>query len=952
MKVQCPHCAGVMRVKEPKPGTYRPTCRQCETRFQLQVTENGEAITAHLDSKASSVDSGAPAPTYAVRATDSTTATTAVRGDSPKSKGDIETPTLPGVPEETLPEGPAESLSPATPELDETIIVNTAEASSTSFGMNPTLPESPTPSSVAADLAETMETHVTSLAPRTGAPAQEGGETIALEATAGTAGASDSFSFSSQHGGAAGGPIQEPIAERLGGYRLLRELGRGAMGAVYVARQIALSRDVALKTIQSRWAESPRMLARFMREAYAAAQLTHHNMVQIYDLGAEGETHFFSMELVNGPNLAELVKQRGRLPAAEAIGLVLQAARGLQAAHNQGLVHRDVKPANLLLSDAGIVKVADLGLVKIANRMEIEETGDQDDGTLPEHARGDLTLAHNAMGTAAFMAPEQGEDAATADHRADIYSLGCTLYVLLTGRPPFEGATAIELITKHKTDPVTRPDAVVTDISPQIGDVVLRMVAKTPGERFANMGEVIAELEKLLALEQEAGSTGHLSEEQLSELATCSRAHSSAPAVKRQQVAAWSAVGGGVLLGGCVLLFNPVIGIGLLGAVFTGTISRLVAKNRGVGDGVLSKARQWLGAARLSDYLTWAASAALLLAALWALQLLTAFIIAIALGAAGGVAFAVLIDRPAELAQEQPIRDARKMLQRMRMEGKEEETLRKSVAARTSRSFVEALFGYAAARELHGKRRLSLRDGVYDFLDARIEQSRQESQQHQLQQVEQKRLESEGVGADEARERAELIAEALATEVRQLREEAKQRAAQDPALVAQRKRERMKELLTDGRQLSSGAVRAKRLTRLLLGPIFGGKTRFLAGAALLAGCLLWIQQNELVDSMRTVEGLTGLALHPGETTKPLGVPIVGRWFNSLHIGLAGLLLVFSAQYAGWRIPLAALPAAAVMAVGPHLGVPGLGLPGGAWTVSTGLGLALFAAGVMLFGNDD
>src|SRR5262249_28228370 len=152
------------------------------------------------------------------------------------------------------------------------------------------------------------------------------------------------------------------VPSTLGGYRVVRELGRGAMGAVYLARQVSLDRNVALKVIQSRLASNPTFIARFTREAYAAAQLSHPNVVQIYDLGCDGETYFFSMEFVEGESLGSLVKRAGKLDGESALRYILQAARGLKFAHDQGLVHRDIKPDNLLLSKHGLVKIADLGL--------------------------------------------------------------------------------------------------------------------------------------------------------------------------------------------------------------------------------------------------------------------------------------------------------------------------------------------------------------------------------------------------------------------------------------------------------------------------------------------------------------------------------------------------------------------------------------------------------------
>ena len=158
----------------------------------------------------------------------------------------------------------------------------------------------------------------------------------------------------------------------IGGYKIVKELGRGAMGAVYLARQTSLDRDVALKTIQAQYADNPTFIARFTREAYAAAQLTHHNVVQIYDLGQENGTNYFSMEFVRGQSLDDIIRKEGKLDPEVAVGYILQAARGLQYAHDHGMVHRDVKPANMMINDNGIVKVADLGLVKTPAAAEAE----------------------------------------------------------------------------------------------------------------------------------------------------------------------------------------------------------------------------------------------------------------------------------------------------------------------------------------------------------------------------------------------------------------------------------------------------------------------------------------------------------------------------------------------------------------------------------------------------
>ncbi len=226
----------------------------------------------------------------------------------------------------------------------------------------------------------------------------------------------------------------------LGGYHILRKLGQGGMGSVYLARQMSLDRNVAVKVLSPALAEDAGFVARFTREAYAAAQLAHHNVVQVYDIGEDAGRHFYSMEFVEGQTLSGLVAKDGKLDPEAAVGYTLQAARGLKFAHDQGLIHRDVKPENLLLNTQGIVKVADLGLVKKRGLSEIPG------GNLAAGAKGTSKLEQAqsinstgfdmSMGTPAYMAPEQARDAAHVDGRADIYSLGCTLYDLLTGRPP------------------------------------------------------------------------------------------------------------------------------------------------------------------------------------------------------------------------------------------------------------------------------------------------------------------------------------------------------------------------------------------------------------------------------------------------------------------------------------------------------------------------------------
>jgi serine/threonine protein kinase len=301
-----------------------------------------------------------------------------------------------------------------------------------------------------------------------------------------------------------------PIPERLGGYKIVRELGAGGMGSVYLARQLSLDRPCALKTIQAQWASNPRVIARFVREAYAAAQLTHHNVVQIYDLGQDRGTNFFSMELVGGGSLDEQIKSKGKLPPKLAATLVLQASRGLKFAHDHGMVHRDIKPANLMMTTDGLVKIADLGLVKTPSAEDEgltrggEEIEKDTQAMMLESARSQVTLVGASMGTPAYMSPEQSEDAANVDKRADIYSLGCTFYALLTGKPPYAGKTMVEVITKHRVEKLVRPERVIEGLDPKLGDIIEKMTAKLPADRYQDLSEVIHDLEIFLELREGA----------------------------------------------------------------------------------------------------------------------------------------------------------------------------------------------------------------------------------------------------------------------------------------------------------------------------------------------------------------------------------------------------------------------------------------------------------------
>jgi len=271
----------------------------------------------------------------------------------------------------------------------------------------------------------------------------------------------------------------EPVVQgQLAEYRLLEKLGRGGMGVVYKALHTELDRIVAVKVLPLGQVDDEQAVARFKREIKAVGRLDHPNIVRAYDARESGGTHFLAMELVTGVDLANLVRRLGPLPIGDACELVRQAALGLDCAHQQGLVHRDIKPSNLMVSDAGVVKILDMGLARFR--------------TL-QPADGEMTMSGQALGTPDYMAPEQVKDSHGADIRADLYSLGCTLYFLLTGQAPFSGAayrTAFDKMTAHVHQSVSPVVHFRSEVPGKLVKILDRTLAKEPDDRYATPAEL------------------------------------------------------------------------------------------------------------------------------------------------------------------------------------------------------------------------------------------------------------------------------------------------------------------------------------------------------------------------------------------------------------------------------------------------------------------------------
>lgn len=277
-------------------------------------------------------------------------------------------------------------------------------------------------------------------------------------------------------------------------YRIVELIGRGGMGNVYRAEHRLMNRQVAIKLINAQLVRNSQAVERFRREVQAAAKLSHPNIVGAFDAEQAGNAHFLVMEFVVGTDLASVVKQRGPLPVVLACDCIRQAAAGLQHAHEKGMVHRDIKPHNLMMSADGQVRILDFGLAGfVSDSAAADAVSDSADAGGVGHVGSHLTTFGSMMGTPDYMAPEQATDAHSADIRADIYSLGCALHFLLTGQPPFTTDNALAKLKAHAQQ---APPA-LTDVPTELASIAARMMAKNPADRFQTPTEVIVAIEPL-----------------------------------------------------------------------------------------------------------------------------------------------------------------------------------------------------------------------------------------------------------------------------------------------------------------------------------------------------------------------------------------------------------------------------------------------------------------------
>jgi eukaryotic-like serine/threonine-protein kinase len=1006
--VACPHCKHSLSVKIAKPGRYTPKCPKCGQAFLLVVAEDpNEAPRAGLlpakkspqpapgphETAATLPDSPRPAPK---KTPPRPVADPDVTGDFSKPDTDpgAKAPTVP------QPQRPAPSKAPPRPAPDPNATSDFTAPDRDPHATEPEVPDKrravpkktvPRP---AADPNTTSDFTQPEADPEaTGGFTEPAEDTDASEASQESATPGPNVTAPTKRDDAEDAEDNLPADKRvkvpktLGGFRVVKQLGRGGMGAVFLGRQLSLDRAVALKVMNPQWASDPEFVARFTREAYAAAQLTHHNVVQIYDIGLERDTHFFAMEFVEGRSLGGLLKREGKLPAETAVGYVLQAARGLKFGHDMGMIHRDVKPDNLMLNTQGIVKVADLGLVKVPG-LDDDDEGEGGEGKAPRRppaslvGSGSVTQVGVAMGTPTYMAPEQARDAAHVDGRADIYSLGCTLYALLTGQPPFSGKTVNEVLSKHATAPLVPPEVIVKRVPKAVSSILIKMMAKKPEDRYADMGEVIKALEGFLGIQQSGPFTPR--EEHLTALEECVQKFNAAPLARVRSLVFKGLFGGAALLFVLLLLIGqPAFATGMIGLALATCATYFVAQGVTAKTHLFMKTREYVLGASLADWGTWFAGVVVLIAVLFVVGHLWAWLACLVIGGLSGLGLHFGLDPSVANQQAPPLEEAEKLFKRLRLQGLEEEALRLFVCKNSGKhweGFFEEVFGYEAkltarvwVREEAGElrqRHAAWRDPLERWIATRQQSRRETRERKLLQQLEEKALKARGVSAAKAREQSEQMAHAMVDQAAQLKVEAAQprpQTAQPPAARAlklmQAARRPKLIYLEEGMAPLSGGERLLRKVDRFMNRVLGPKPRFLAGALLLVGCLLWMNQNNLLvwsrfeavvlgqlpkEVQEAAGGKTAIVAVPTTALNLAPVPAeVTGFFHDLSVGVAGLILLLGAFCRGWVISLWLVPCAVLACAGPLLGVPAVGpLTPAVLSMAAGFGGALVGYVVM------
>ena len=342
--------------------------------------------------------------------------------------------------------------------------------------------------------------------------------------------------------------LEEQRTSQIQGYQLIRLLGKGAMAKVYLAKQISLNREVAIKVLPKARSNDSDFVDRFYKEGRAAARLAHPNIVQAIDVGSNAENiHYFVMEYVEGSTLYDIMQpppvgSGKHFTEAEAIEIGMQMCDALAHAHKRGLVHRDVKPKNILLTPQGMAKLTDLGLAR-----------EVDDKQAAESEAG------KAYGTPYYISPEQIRGEVEISYAADIYSLGATLYHLVTGRPPFDGESPSAVMHKHLKDEMIPPDHINSDLSAGISEVIELAMAKDRSDRYGSAEEMLEDLRAVRDGNPPIHARHELNMDQVSQLETTARTIDIDPSKYLRPVWEHPAVISMLVLGGASLLLNVVL---------------------------------------------------------------------------------------------------------------------------------------------------------------------------------------------------------------------------------------------------------------------------------------------------------------------------------------------------------------------------------------------------------
>jgi hypothetical protein len=559
------------------------------------------------------------------------------------------------------------------------------------------------------------------------------------------------------------------------------------------------------------------------------------------------------------------------------------------------------------------------------------------------------------MGTPSYMAPEQGRNAATVDHRADIYSLGCTLYVMLTGRPPFQGKSALEVMTKHLTEPVISPDMISKRVPKHLSSIILKMLAKKPEDRYADLGVLIGDLEKFLGVTSAGPFTP--TEEHAATLESAVKQFNNAPAARQRAIAVPATFGVlALLVFLCAALFGPVwaigvVGLGVMTLVGTFVTSGIIYKTH-----LFIKAREMLIDSNWSERVRWGIYVLLFVGALGLIMGWMVLVVAALLAAGLCSLYHILIERQLVDERAKALAKAEGLLKKLRLRGLEEDALRQFIAKYSGENWeelYEALFGYElmiqarqrlAATE-GGKRRArhaAWRDPIILWMEARQRQAREKRERKHLQKIEQKRLEAEGISKKEAESRAAAAADVMVEGAADMKKAVEgtvaAMASPEGAPAAPRKP------LFNAKQLMEAASKAEKehgkrtkprgpsLLQMIYSVTIGPQPRFLVAAVLIFLCSMWVYQNpELQQAFKrasisasdtgTIQEQT-LKVETHALRFP-GLPeAVCNLFNSFNPGVAGILLILSAILRNPRMTFVFFAASVVMMFGPSMGITG------------------------------